>query len=831
VKSSTGRKSTLAVLTLVLLSFFIFTGCTNLFNKPPVWVNIPDQTTDIGKTVTLDLKNYVVDPEGALKSITLKSGPGQVSDGVYTWTPTKEGTYEVTIVAEDNAGAKAEKTFKILVGNQAPVWQTIPDQQVVTPKSVTVDLTKYVTDPEGSPLTIMKESGPGTVENGKYLWTTTMQTSAGTYKITVAATDDVNNISRQSFNVIVKANQAPVWQAVPDLEVVKGKNVSIDLKTLVTDPENTKVTISLKSGPGQIVDGVYTWQTSLSDLGLYTVKVAAKDEDGMTSELSLKVYVRNSMSTTFTAYVSEFNSGPVVQGVNVTVKDADGTVRGSGTTDANGKASISVTMYSSKEELNVFFSKSGYARTTILGLKLNNDEPYTLSTTLRKATVGETTKEIPIDVDVKVYTDNTKTTEANINNMTLDSIYVVVTATPTEFKEGINLIYAKANGIPGTSFFAGQRLYVSGASKLEGYISVKEFNGTIPLVVDVYDHNDNKVEKLIWINVKRNIPAVTPYEVEKYTSRYTTSYDLLAYTRRSPVEFYSKPPIEKNVTAANPVDKVNGAPADTNLWVEVRWLPFANSTQATSRTAPKSYNLYRSFDGINYDLIATTSAMPYRDSSPLLEVGKETWYAVSAVYDGYEAPMTIIGSIIPLPMVQIEYTGPINSATNVSRDPTFGWTYKGLEAYTPAVGDTTKTLMYIWDIWLYDEIVNDYGYYSLGYVSKGNAYYYNFTSNVPQVQFKFSDFYYVNSYEDYGFYWVDFGIAKPYAYDKLQANKTYCWGNELLAAQLEYNGLSQEDPTKKFKSISYSVHTDLAPNLTPYAIDPEVYNTFTTGSN
>ena len=56
------------------------------------------------------------------------------------------------------------------------------------------------------------------------------------------------------------------------------------------------------------------------------------------------------------------------------------------------------------------------------------------------------------------------------------------------------MIYSKANGIPGTSFFAGQRLYGSGVSHVEGIVSVKEFVGVIPLVTDVYDHNDNKVE-------------------------------------------------------------------------------------------------------------------------------------------------------------------------------------------------------------------------------------------------------------------------------------------------------------------------------------------------
>jgi len=654
VKSSTGRKSTLAVLTLVLLSFFVFTGCTNLFNKPPVWNNIPDQTVGKGATVSVDLKTYVSDPEKALKSITLKSGDGSISNGVYTWTPTEEGTYTITAVAEDKAGAKAEKSFKIIVNPSA----------------------------------------------------------------------------------------------------------------------------------------------------------------------------------TFVLYTSEFNSGPVVEGATVVVKDAEGTVRGSATTDSTGKATVIAWVKSDVEELNAFISKPGYAKDVIFGVRLVKDQTYELTTTLRKAMLGETTTDVPIDVDVSIYTDSTKATPVDLNNVTSDSIYVVVTATPTEFTGGINVIYSKAKDIPGTSFFAGQRLYGSGVSHVEGFVSVKEFSGIIPLVTDVYDHNDNKVEKLVWLNIVRT-PAegVVGYQVKKYTSRYTTSYDLLAYTRRSAVEFYSKPPVEKNVKAANPIDEVNGAPADTNLWVEIRWLTWASAAQNGITTAPKSYNLYRSFDGTNYDFIVTTSSMPYRDSSPLLEVGKETWYAVSAVYDGYEATKTVIGSITPLPLVQIEYTGPLNGATNVSTDPTFGWKYKGLEAYQPSDGDTTRTLQYFWDIWLYDETVNDYGYYSLGYVDGEDAYYYRFLTPATSVELKFSDFYWENSIEDYGYYWVDFGLASPYAYDKLQANKTYCWGNELLAAQLVYNGLSQTDSTKKFRSIAYSIHTDLAPNLTSYAIDPEIYNTFTTGSN
>ena len=102
-------------------------------------------------------------------------------------------------------------------------------------------------------------------------------------------------------------------------------------------------------------------------------------------------------------------------------------------------------------------------------------------------------------------------------------------------------------------------------------------------------------------------------------------------------------------------------------------------------------------------------------------------------------------------MVQIEYTGPLNGATNVSRIQRSAGEYKGLEAYAPAAGDETKTLD-IDGTYIYDETVNDLGYYSLGFVKNGGAYYYNFLTPATSVELKFSDFYYMNSIEDYGYY-------------------------------------------------------------------------------
>lgn len=626
-------------------------------------------------------------------------------------------------------------------------------------------------------------------------------------------------------------NKPPVWKDIPDQVVGKGQELVLDLKSYVSDPDNNLKSISLvTTGKGSIENGVYKWTPT--EEGEFSIKVAAEDMMGEKVEKEFKVKVNP--SGTLVVYAAQFNSGPAVEGATVVVKDKDGNVRGQAKTDASGKASVITMLTGESEELNIFISKESHARTTILGLKLKKDSTYELTTTLRKATMAQTTTEIPIDVDVELYTDATMATPIDPASVTGNTIFVVVTATPTEFKEGINIIYAKANGVPGTSFFTNPRLYASGANVLTGSISVREFEGEIPLIVDVYDHNDNKVEKIVWLNVVRT-PAtgIVPYLVERYTTYYTTQYDLYAYTRNGAVEFYSKPPVEKNKVksigdfepAASPNDK-------TNLWIEVRWLRKVYSSQKTTATTPKAYKIYRSFDGENFKPIATVpeSYYYYRDASPELEIGKKTWYAVSAVYDGYEATKTVIGYITPLPMLQIEYIGPLDGATNVSRDPEFGWRFKGLEAYTPSDEETpTTSLLYRWDIWLYDETLNDFGYYSLG---KAPSSYYMFATPETEVRFKFSDFYYGNVKDQVnGPYWLDFGAGAPYAYDKLQANKTYEWGNELLAAQWAYNGTALTDPEKKFKAIAYSVHTDNNAKIVSIAVETEIYHTFTTGSN
>lgn len=86
---------------------FVLSGCQQVFNKPPVWKDIPDQVVGKGQELVLDLKSYVSDPDNNLKSISLvTTGKGIIENGVYKWTPKEEGEFTIKVAAEDTAGAK-----------------------------------------------------------------------------------------------------------------------------------------------------------------------------------------------------------------------------------------------------------------------------------------------------------------------------------------------------------------------------------------------------------------------------------------------------------------------------------------------------------------------------------------------------------------------------------------------------------------------------------------------------------------------------------------------------------------------------------------------------
>ena len=130
---------------------------------------IPDQTVEVGETVSLDVSPYFTDPDGDALTYTASSAAADVvsvsvSGATMTITGVAKGTAEVTVTASDPGGRSATQRFAATVPNRAPESSdSIPDQAVQTGETATLDVSPYFTDPDGDALTYTATSSDASV--------------------------------------------------------------------------------------------------------------------------------------------------------------------------------------------------------------------------------------------------------------------------------------------------------------------------------------------------------------------------------------------------------------------------------------------------------------------------------------------------------------------------------------------------------------------------------------------------------------------------------------------------------------------------------------------
>lgn len=197
------------------------------------------------------------------------------------------------------------------------------------------------------------------------------------------------------------------------------------------------------------------------------------------------------------AYVLKGPLSPV-EGVTVVVKSNWGRIRGEGKTDSLGIAKIGTNLIKDGEQLNVIVKKENYGTVVFQDIKFKANDSIQIFPYLEES-VATPTYEIPIDIDVRLYTDSTKSKSVDPSSVATDTIYVVVNAKPKEFD--IKKIYVKVNGTPGVIHNLLADLSNEYSTNLERTISLKDLQGEIPLIVVAQDKNNNKVQKVIYLNI------------------------------------------------------------------------------------------------------------------------------------------------------------------------------------------------------------------------------------------------------------------------------------------------------------------------------------------
>ncbi|WP_043361989.1 putative Ig domain-containing protein [Belnapia sp. F-4-1] len=288
-------------------------------NAPPVLAAaIADQTGQVGEALSFTLPaGTFTDPDNDALAFTLTGLPQGVTYDAATrtlsGTPTAAGTYQLTVTATDTAGATATDTFNLIIEpeeeepeNAAPVQAAaIADQGGKVGEALNFTLpSDAFTDPDNDTLTLTVDTLPDGLDFDTATRTLSgTPTAAGTYQVTVTATDTAGASVSGTFDLIIAPedeepeNTAPVLvgDGIADADAVEGVPFSLDLATRFSDADGESLSFTATGLPSWLTlgaNGLLTGTPPNDAAGTpLTITVTATDAAGAEVDDTFQIMV------------------------------------------------------------------------------------------------------------------------------------------------------------------------------------------------------------------------------------------------------------------------------------------------------------------------------------------------------------------------------------------------------------------------------------------------------------------------------------------------------------------------------------------------------------
>ena len=274
--------------------------------KPTV-ESIADQTQEINTEIE-PIKIEATDNSGQAVTNKVDGLPAGVTfdetTNTISGTPSKVGSYDITVTTTDESGNSETTTFTINVEDTTkPTVESVADQtQEVNTEIEPIKI--EAKDNSGQAVTNKVDGLPAGVTYDEVTNTISGTPSeVGSYTVTVTTTDESGNATETTFTIDVKDTTKPTVEDIADQK--QEVNTEIEpIKIEATDNSGQAVTNKVEGLPdGVTFDEVTnTISGTPSKVGSYTVTVTTTDESG------------NSETTTFTIDVED-TSKPTVESV------------------------------------------------------------------------------------------------------------------------------------------------------------------------------------------------------------------------------------------------------------------------------------------------------------------------------------------------------------------------------------------------------------------------------------------------------------------------------------------------------------------------------------
>lgn len=259
-----------------------------------------------GQGKTLNLNDYVTDPDGDSITYTVASSKSSVAKVVLSGSnleiiPLEHGTATITVSSNDGRGKRLRSTFDVNV-NAPPLPSPIPDQKLVAGSGSTdVHLMVYVMDDEkyeSELLYSVLNSAPEIVDmeivKSEYgqsvLRLTPKKAGEVVLKIKVddgqIADDGSTGVTELDMRVVVlpPLNRAPMGEAPSKIDVYLGDDIPVvKLNELYTDPDGDALTYSAASSNSDgvtVEENAGELKLTALQLGTYTISYSVNDGKG-----------------------------------------------------------------------------------------------------------------------------------------------------------------------------------------------------------------------------------------------------------------------------------------------------------------------------------------------------------------------------------------------------------------------------------------------------------------------------------------------------------------------------------------------------------------------
>ncbi len=300
----------------------------NVANVAPT-VSIVENPGSGPEGTQIDLTSTVSDPgnDTISRSWSVTKNGGAFDSGTgpgFSFTPDDQGTYVVTVVADDGDGGSGTDSITINVANVAPTV-TINGNPGSGPEGTLIALTSTVSDPGDDVITrswSVTKNG-GAFDSGTGPGFSFTPDDNGTYAVTVTANDGEGGTDSDSVSINV-TNVAPTVSINQD-PGTGTEGTQIDLTASVSDPGSadtfTRSWSVTKNGGAFDTGTGFSYPFIPDDNGTYVVTVTADDDDGGSDSDSITINVTNVAPTV--SIVENPGSGPEGTQIDLTSTVSD----------------------------------------------------------------------------------------------------------------------------------------------------------------------------------------------------------------------------------------------------------------------------------------------------------------------------------------------------------------------------------------------------------------------------------------------------------------------------------------------------------------------------